>query len=66
MRTILILSSLDFAPTNASAGILLKNTRLVIPITLQERAPNSVYIGHQRNEKNEKPATRKDLVPKYG
>ena len=32
---------------NASAGILRKNTRLVIPTTLQERATKLGHIGHQ-------------------
>ena len=36
---------------NASAGILLKNTRLVIPTTLQERATKLGHIGHQGIEK---------------
>ncbi|CAB4046248.1 Hypothetical predicted protein, partial [Paramuricea clavata] len=36
---------------NASAGILSKNTRLVIPTTLQERATKLGHIGHQGIEK---------------
>ena len=36
---------------NASAGILRKNTRLVIPTTLQERATKLGHIGHQGIEK---------------
>ncbi|CAB3987363.1 Hypothetical predicted protein [Paramuricea clavata] len=36
---------------NASAGILLKNTRLVIPTALQERATKLGHIGHQGIEK---------------
>ncbi|CAB4036898.1 Retrovirus-related Pol poly from transposon, partial [Paramuricea clavata] len=36
---------------NASAGILLKNTRLVIPTPLQERATKLGHIGHQGIEK---------------
>ncbi|CAB3986493.1 Transposon Ty3-I Gag-Pol poly [Paramuricea clavata] len=41
----------DEVTYNASAGILLKNTRLVIPTTLQERATKLGHIGHQGIEK---------------
>ena len=51
---------------NASAGLLLKNTRLVIRTTLQGRATQLGHIGHQGIEENKTFATRKDLVPKHG
>ena len=36
---------------NSSQDILLKNTRLVIPTTLQERATQLGHVGHQGIEK---------------
>ena len=36
---------------NSSEDILLKNTRLVIPTTLQERATQLAHVGHQGIEK---------------
>ena len=45
---------------NSSEDILLKNSRLVIPTALQERAAQLAHVGHQGIEKT------KSLVPQYG
>ena len=41
----------DELTNNSSDDILLKNTRLVIPTTLQERATQLAHVGHQGIEK---------------
>ena len=52
---------------NFSGDILLKNTRLVIPTTLQERATQlTSTCWSPGNQENQESVTRKNLEPQYG